>query len=323
MKTAHLGRSGVIVSRICLGTMNFGPFTSEGDSFAIMDRALEAGVQFFDTANVYGRSAGRGATETIVGNWFAQGGGRRDQVVLATKVYGATGDGPNDKRLSARHIRQACEDSLRRLRTDRIDLYQMHHVDRHTPWEEVWQAMDQLVRAGKVLYVGSSNFAAWHIVKANAIARERNLMGIVSEQSIYHLNNRTVELEVLPMCAAEGVAVLPWSPLGGGLLGGVLKKAAEGRRASDFIQSRLEQYRPRIEAYERLCGALGAPPAEVGLAWLLQQPAVTAPIVGPRTMEHLESALRAVDLELDAATLRELDDVFPGPGGPAPEAYAW
>jgi len=323
MQTTHLGRTGLRVSRVCLGTMNFGPFTTEGESFALMERALEAGVQFFDTANVYGRSAGRGATETIVGNWFAQGGGRRDQVVLATKVYGAIGDGPNDKRLSARHIRQACEDSLQRLRTDRIDLYQMHHVDRETPWEEIWQAMEQLVRAGKVLYVGSSNFAAWHIVKANALARERGLLGIVSEQSIYHLNNRTVELEVLPMCESEGIGVLPWSPLGGGLLGGVLKKAAEGRRASDFIRSRVETLRPRLQAYENLCDELGAPPAEVALAWLLHRPAVTAPIIGPRTMEHLESAFRAVDLALDEATCKRLDEIFPGPGGPAPEAYAW
>ena len=323
MKTTHLGRTGLNVSRVCLGTMNFGPFTTERDSFAIMDRALAAGVQFFDTANVYGRSAGRGATETIVGNWFAQGGGRRDQVVLATKVYGATGEGPNDKRLSARHIRQACEDSLRRLRTDYIDLYQMHHVDRETPWEEIWQAMEQLVRAGKVLYIGSSNFAAWHIVKANAVARERGLLGIASEQSIYHLNNRTVELEVLPMCEAEGVGVLPWSPLGGGLLGGVLAKAAEGRRAADFIRSRVEMLRPRLEAYEKLCDELGAHPGEVALAWLLHRPAVTAPIIGPRTMEHLESALRAVELALDATALQKLDELFPGPGGPAPEAYAW
>ena len=323
MEFMHLGRSGLSVSRICLGTMNFGPFTDQADAFAIMDRALDAGIQFFDTANVYGRKAGRGATETIVGNWFAQGNGRREQVVLATKVYGTMGDGPNDKHLSARHIRQACDASLQRLQTDHIDLYQMHHVDRATPWEEIWQAMEQLMRAGKILYVGSSNFAAWHIVKANALARERGLLGIVSEQSIYHLNNRTVELEVLPMSLAEGVGVLPWSPVGGGLLGGVLKKAAEGRRAQDFVQSRLEKIRPQIEAYEKLCDKIGVPPAEVALAWLLQNPAITAPIVGPRTMDHLESAIRAVDVELSADTLKKLDEIFPGPGGPAPEAYAW
>ena len=323
MQTTHLGRTGLRVSRLCLGTMNFGPFTTPQDSFAIMDRALEAGVQFFDTANVYGRQAGRGATETIVGDWFAQGDGRREQVVLATKVYGTMGDGPNDQHLSARHIRQACEDSLRRLRTDHIDLYQMHHVDRSTPWEEIWQAMEQLIRAGKVLYVGSSNFAAWHIVKGNAAARERGLLGLVSEQSIYHLNNRAVELEVLPMCAAEGVAMLPWSPLAGGLLGGVLEKTANGRRASDFIRGRIEQHRAPLEAYEGLCADLEIPPGEVALAWVLRHPAVTAPIVGPRTMEHLESAIRALDVTLDDETASRLDEIFPGPGGPAPESYAW
>ena len=323
MKTTRLGRTGIRVSRICLGTMNFGPYTTEKDSFAIMDRALESGVQFFDTANVYGRSAGKGATETIVGNWFAQGNGRREQVVLATKVFGATGEGTNDRGLSARHIRQACDDSLRRLRTDRIDLYQMHHVDRRTPWEEIWQAMEQLIREGKVLYVGSSNFAAWHIVKANAAAKERALLGIVSEQSIYHLNNRTIELEVGPMCESEGIALLPWSPLGSGLLGGVLKKEAGGRRATDFVRSRLDESRPRIESYERLCDEIGIPPGEVALAWLLQRPAVTAPIVGPRTMEQFESAIRAAEITLDEKVLGKLDEIFPGPGGPAPEAYAW
>jgi len=323
MKTTHLGHTGLTVSRICLGTMNFGPFTTPEDSFAIMDRALEAGVQFFDTANVYGRQAGIGATEKIIGNWLAQGNGRREQVVLATKVYGNTGDGPNNRRLSARHIRQACEDSLRRLQTDRIDLYQMHHVDRDTPWEEIWQAMEQLIGSGKILYVGSSNFAAWHIVKANAAAKERGLLGVVSEQSIYHLNNRTVELEVLPMCAAEGIGVLPWSPVGGGILGGVLKKEAAGRSATDFVRSRVEKLRPQVEAYEKLCDKIGVHPAEVALAWVMKHPAVTAPIIGPRTMEHLEAAIRAVDVVLSDATLKELDAIFPGPGGPAPEAYAW
>lgn len=323
MNTISLGRSGLQVSRICLGTMNFGPLTSADDSFAIMDRALEAGVQFFDTANVYGRHAGKGATESIVGDWFARGDGRRDRVVLATKVYGAMGDGPNERGLSARHIRQACEASLRRLRTDYIDLYQMHHVDRRTPWEEIWQAMEQLLREGKVLYVGSSNFAAWHIVKANCAAARRNLLGIVSEQSIYHLNNRTIELEVLPMCRDEGVGLLPWSPLGGGLLGGALKKAAEGRRGGDMVQSRLEEYRSRIEAYESLCAEIGVAPAEVAIAWLLANPTVTAPIIGPRTLDQLESAIRATKVTLEDAVMRRLDEIFPGPGGPAPEAYAW
>jgi aryl-alcohol dehydrogenase-like predicted oxidoreductase len=323
MKTTQLGRTGVQVSRICLGTMNFGPHTTEADAFRIMDHALASGVQFFDTANVYGRSAGRGATETIVGNWLAQGGGRREQVVLATKVYGRMGDGPNDVRLSARHIRQACEESLRRLRTDHIDLYQMHHVDRQTPWEEIWQAMGQLIDQGKVLYVGTSNFAAWHIVKGNAAARALGRLGIVSEQSIYHLNSRLVELEVLPMCASEGIAVLPWSPLGGGLLGGVLKHAGSARRSSDFVRERTEKHRSQLERYEALCDRLGLAPAVVALAWVLRHPAVTAPIVGPRILEHLEAAIAATEARLDDEAAAELERIFPGPGGTAPEAYAW
>src|SRR4051812_556227 len=221
MEYTNLGRTGLQVSRLCLGTMNFGPFTTEPDSFAIMDRALEHGINFFDTANVYGWKKGEGVTEQIVGRWFAQGGGRREKTVIATKVYGGMGDWPNESRLSALHIRRACEESLRRLQTDHIDLYQMHHVDRLTPWEEIWQAMETLVQQGKVIYVGSSNFAGWHLVQAQCEAKARNFMGLVSEQSLYNLNARMIELEVLPACEEYGLGVIPWSPLGGGLLGGV------------------------------------------------------------------------------------------------------
>jgi aryl-alcohol dehydrogenase-like predicted oxidoreductase len=303
--------------------MNFGPHTEEPDAFRIMDHALEHGIQFFDTANVYGRTAGRGATERIVGNWFAQGGKRREQVVLATKVYGRMDDGPNDARLSARHIRLACEESLQRLHTDFIDVYQMHHIDRDTPWDEVWQAMDQLVRQGKVLYVGSSNFAGWQIAQACERATQRGSLGLVSEQSLYNLNARTVELEVIPACRSYGLGLLPWSPLGSGLLGGVLDKREQGRRVSDFVKERLERDRPRIEAYETLCAELGQAPGEVALAWLLHNPVVTAPIIGPRTLDQLESALKATELRLARETLQRLDKLFPGPGGEAPEAYAW
>jgi aryl-alcohol dehydrogenase-like predicted oxidoreductase len=323
MEYVRLGRTALKVSRLCLGTMNFGPLTSEADSFAIMDRALEAGIQFFDTANVYGWKTGEGVTEQIVGRWFAQGGGRREQVVLATKVFGRMGEGPNDRGLSARHIVLACEGSLRRLRTDYIDLYQMHHVDREAPWEEVWEAMERLLRAGKILYVGSSNFAAWHIAQCNAVAQQRNLLGLVSEQSLYNLTQRTIELEVLPACQALGLAVLPWSPLAGGLLGGVLEEHNSGRRAQERIRNAVEKHRPQLEAYEALCRKLGAAPGVMALAWLLHRPGVTAPIIGPRTLEQLEEALRALTLQLDAPTLAELDRIWPGPGGPAPEAYAW
>ena len=323
MQYVHLGRSGLRVSRLCLGTMNFGPLTSEGDSFALMDRAREAGINFFDTANVYGWRRGEGVTEQIIGRWLAQGGGRRESIVLATKVYAAMGEGPNDSRLSAYHIRRACDESLRRLQTDHIDLYQMHHVDRETPWDEIWQAMEQLVAAGKVVYVGSSNFAGWQIAQANARATARHFLGLVSEQSLYNLSARTVELEVLPACRAHGVGVIPWSPLAGGLLGGALQKAKEGRRASERLQKSVERYRAQLETYEGLCRELGESPADVALAWLLANPAVTAPIIGPRTMEQLTGSLRALEITLSAEQLARLDRIWPGPGGEAPEAYAW
>jgi aryl-alcohol dehydrogenase-like predicted oxidoreductase len=323
MEYRQLGRTGLQVSPLCLGTMNFGPHTTEPDSHAIMDKALDLGINFFDTANGYGGKRGEGITEQIIGRWLAQGGGRRDKVVLATKVYGQTGEWPNMGRLSAYHIRKACEDSLRRLQTDHIDLYQMHHVDRQTPWEEIWQAMEQLVREGKVIYVGSSNFAGWHIAQANSIARERHFLGLVSEQSLYNLNARTVELEVLPACRAFGLGVIPWSPLAGGLLGGALQKSESGRRANPDMQKRVDANRSQLEAYEGLCRDIGEQPADVALAWLLHNDVVTAPIIGPRTMEQLDGSLRATEIRLSDEQLARLDAIFPGPGGEAPEAYAW
>jgi len=323
MEYTKLGRLGLKVSRLCLGTMNFGPETSEGESHAIMDRALEHGINFFDTANVYGRSKGVGATETIVGNWFAKGGGRREKVVLATKVYGEMGEWPNESRLSALHIRNACDASLKRLQTDHLDLYQMHHIYRAADWAEIWQAFETLVQQGKVLYVGSSNFAGWHIAKANEAAKARHGLGLVSEQCLYNLNDRMSELEVLPACEGHGMAVIPWSPLAGGLLGGVLGKIEGGRRAGEWVQEDLPKYRDRIEVYEAFCKEIGEQPADVALAWLLANPVVTAPIIGPRTMEQLDGSLRALELTLDEAAMGRLDEIFPGPGGAAPEAYAW
>ena len=324
MQYRTLGRTALRVSELCLGTMNFGPQTTETDSHAIMDRALDLGINFFDTANRYGGDKGAGATETIIGNWFAGGEGRREKVVLATKLFGAMTEWPNDGRLSARHIRLACDESLRRLQTDYIDLYQMHHIDRTAPWDEVWQAMDTLVQQGKIVYVGSSNFAGWHITQANESARQRGSLGLVSEQSHYNLLTRTVELEVLPACRHYGVGVIPWSPLGGGLLGGVLEKQSAGRRQTDAAQRRVEKLRPQLERWEALCSDLGEEPAAVALAWLLQQDGVTCPIIGPRTMEQLDGAsLRALELTLEPDTLTAIDEIFPGPGGTAPEAYAW
>jgi aryl-alcohol dehydrogenase-like predicted oxidoreductase len=303
--------------------MNFGPRTDEPDSFTIMDKALECGINFFDTANVYGWKTGEGVTENIIGRWFAQGGKRRESVVIATKVYGKMGEGPNDRRLSAYQIRRACEESLQRLQTDHIDLYQMHHIDRETPWEEIWQAMEVLVQQGKVLYVGSSNFAGWHIAQAQCAAAQRHFMGLVSEQSLYHLAKRAIELEVIPACLGYGLGLIPWSPLAGGLLGGALASSADGRRTEVGVQKGLEKYRSELEVYENLCQELGEAPADVALAWLLHQPAVTAPIIGPRTHEQLEGNLHSLDIQLSEETLKKLDEIWPGPGGAAPEAYAW
>ena len=323
MEYTNLGRTGLKVSRLCLGTMNFGTHTSVGDSHAIMDRALDEGINFFDTANRYGRDVHLGYTEEVIGDWIGQGGGRREQIVLATKLYGAMGDGVNERGLSAYHIRKACEDSLRRLKTDHIDLYQMHHVERSTPWQEIWQAMEQLVREGKVLYVGSSNFGGLHIALAQFAAEKRNFLGLVSEQSLYNLNARMIELEVIPACQEFGLGLIPWSPLSAGLLSGALQKMAEGRRGTDRYLERVEERRPQLEAYEAFCRELGENPADVAMAWLLHQPAVTAPIIGPRTMEQFQGNLGALEVELSADALARLDEIWPGPGGAAPEAYAW
>ena len=323
MEYTYLGRTGLKVSRLCLGTRNFGPHTTEPDSYAIMDKGLELGLNFYDTANVYGWKLGEGITEQIIGRWWAQGGGRRDKVVLATKVYNRMGEWPNESGLSALHIKKACEASLKRLQTDYIDLYQFHHVQRDTPWEEIWQVMEQLVQEGKILYAGSSNFAGWHIAKANEIAKARHYMGLVSEQSLYNLNARMVELEVVPVCQDYGLGLIPYSPLAGGLLGGALRKVKEGRRASEGQQKEMEQLQPQLEKWETFCAEIGENPADVALAWLLKNPVVTAPIIGPRTIDQLAGSLRALEINLSDEQMKTLDEIWPGPGGPAPEAYAW
>ncbi|MER7664670.1 aldo/keto reductase [Streptomyces sp. NPDC096193] len=329
MEYTQLGRTGLKVSRLVLGTMNFGPLTDEADSHTIMDTALGAGINFFDTANVYGWGENKGHTEEIVGSWFAKGGDRRDKVVLATKVYGnmaADGEAwPNHDKLSALNIRRAVDASLKRLKTDYIDLYQFHHIDRSTPVEEIWQAIDTLVQQGKILYVGSSNFPGWKIAQANEAATRRNSFGLVSEQCLYNLAERRAEMEVIPAAQEYGLGVIPWSPLQGGLLGGVLKKEAQGKRratgrAADALAD--ADSRAQIQAYEDLLDKHGLEPGEAALAWLLSRPGVTGPIVGPRTADQLESALRAVELRLSDELLTGLDEIFPGPG-PSPEAFAW
>jgi aryl-alcohol dehydrogenase-like predicted oxidoreductase len=320
MEYKNLGRTGLKVSPLCLGTMNFGPKTTEPDSYEIMDKALDLGINFFDTADVYGWKKGEGVTEQIIGRWFAQGGGRREKTVIATKVYGDMGDWPNTSRLSALHIRRACEASLKRLQTDYIDLYQMHHVYRDSPWDEIWQAFEILVQQGKVLYVGSSNFAAWHIVKANEAAKARHFMGLVSEQAKYSLMERSVELEVGPACLDYGLGIIPWSPLGGGPLGGPAEET--GRRTEGWAKETYEKKGDQLGKWYALCAELGESPADAALAWLLHQPVVTAPIIGPRTLDQLTSSMRATEIKFDAETLKKIDEIFPG-YKPAPEHFAW
>ncbi len=326
MHYVHLGRTGARVSRLALGTMNFGWHTDEQASQQIMDAALDVGINFFDTADIYSG----GGSESILGRWFTDDPSRRDKVVLATKLYVPTSDWPNAGGLSALHIRKACEDSLRRLQTDHIDLYQFHHVDRATPWEEIWEATDRLVRDGKVVYVGSSNFAGWHLAAAQEAASRRHTLGLASEQSLYNLMERTIELEVLPAARHYGIGLLPWSPLAGGLLAGAAAGAAAGRRGDDSAllahstrERRIAANLDRLQQYEDLAAGLDVTPAALALGWLLAQPGVTAPVLGPRTLDQLTGALPALDVGLEEETLATLDTLFPGPGGEAPDAYTW
>lgn len=332
MIARQLGRSGLQVSPLAVGTMNFGPVTSESDSHHILDRAADAGITVIDTADVYGahptnqaygNEPDKGLTEQIIGRWFAAGGGRRDSTVLMTKVFGRMGPGPDDLGLSARHILRACDESLRRLQTDRIDVYFLHHVDRNTPWDEVWSALGTLHDAGKIVYAATSNHAAWQIVAGQEEAARRGRFGFVADQSIYNLKERTVELEVLPACRAYGVGIVPYSSLHGGLLAGALAKSDALRSSAGRAEKAIAADRPQIERYEALCADLAQHPATVALAWLLHQEGVATVPLGLRTVDQLAASAAAVDLRLDDATLARLDDIFPGPGGPAPEAYAW
>jgi aryl-alcohol dehydrogenase-like predicted oxidoreductase len=321
MKHRQLGRSALRVSELCLGTMNFGPETSEPDSFRILDAALEAGINFVDTANQYGGRLGVGATESLLGRWLAQDPSRRDRIVLATKVYEPMSADVNDRGLSARHIQMACDASLRRLGVDHIDLYQMHHIDRTAPVEEIWQAMDRLIAQGKITYVGSSNFPGWAIARTSEKCIAAQRLGLVSEQSLYNLVERRAELEVLPACRAYGVGVITWSPLAGGLLAG---RASDGgrRRQSEATLRSAEERAVQLAQFTALCDELGETPSGVALAWLLRQPGVTATIIGPRSLAQLQSVLHVPEIELEDGAVRRIDEIFPGPG-PAPEAYAW
>jgi aryl-alcohol dehydrogenase-like predicted oxidoreductase len=322
MNYTKLGRSGLMISRLCLGTMNFGAITPEKESFEIMNRALELGINFFDTANVYGGKKGEGITEKIMGKWLEGNKERRDKIVLATKVYGEMGNRINEKYLSAYHIKKACEDSLKRLKTDHIDLYQMHHVHRDTPWDEIWQAMEQLICEGKIIYVGSSNFAGWDIATASEEARRRKLLGLISEQSKYNLFNRFIEREMIPACNYYGVGIIPWSPLEGGLLGGVLKKLGDGRRGKNEIVNKLKNNRAQIEKWEKFCDEFGEDPANVAMAWLLNRPGITSPIIGPRTLHQLVKSVKSLEINFDIESLSKLDTIFP-PAGESPQYYSW
>jgi len=330
MNYTKLGRSNLVVSKICLGTMHFGRVASEQEAFQIMDRALELGINFFDTANVYG---GQGKTEEIMGNWFAQGGGRRDKIVLATKVYGAmTGEPiPNEERgISAYKVRKHSADSLRRLQTDHIDLYQVHHIDRRVTAEEFWGTFERLVNKGDVTYVGTSNFPGWGLAKYQMQAWHRGFMGFVSEQTQYNLLNRIPELEVIPAARDLGIGILAYMPLAGGLLTGK-GKAVEGSRTHNVEREygiSLSE-NPQFEAFSQLCSDLGEQERTVAIAWTLANPTVSSAIVGIRSLQHLDNIERAAELQLDQGTLARLNEVFdinhgrPLRPGEAPEAYAW
>lgn len=321
MKYRQLGRSGVRVSELCLGTMNFGPRTERPAAFEILNVATDAGINFIDTANQYGGHLGVGATESLLGEWLKEVPARRARLVLATKVHEPMSDDINDRGLSARHIQDACEASLRRLGVDHIDLYQMHHIDRRTPIDEIWQAMDRLIAQGKITYVGSSNFPGWSIAQANERRLNGHRLGLVAEQTYYNLIERRAEMEVLPACIAYEVGLIVWSPLAGGLLAG-RSSAANGRRSTPDAQKAVQARREQLDAYAALCADLSLTPSTVALSWLLHQPAVVSTIIGPGNMDQLDSILGVPDVVLDADALARLDDIFP-PCGPAPEAYAW
>jgi aryl-alcohol dehydrogenase-like predicted oxidoreductase len=316
MEHRALGRTGVSVSKLCLGTMMFGALGNpdHDESIRIIHRALDAGINFLDTADVY--SAGE--SEVIVGKALAAG--RRDDVVLATKVHGAMSDDPNHGGNSRRWIIREVEDSLRRLGTDWIDLYQIHRPDSETDIDETLGALTDLVQQGKVRYIGSSTFPASQIVEAQWAARDRRLQRFVCEQPPYSILVRGIEADVLPTCARYGMGVIPWAPLASGWLSGRWRKGAEhpGSTRAERLPARYDLSLPdnqrKLDAAEQLAqlaDEAGMSLIELALAFVLSHPAVTAPIIGPRTMEHLESQLPAADVVLDAALLDRIDEIVP------------
>lgn len=318
MRYTTLGASRLEVSRVCIGTMNFGRHVATDDAHGILDEALALGINYIDTADRYGTPQRPHAAEEILGEWFAQGGDRRDRTVLATKVFEKTADWPNNGGLSALHIRRACEASLRRLRTDRIDVYQMHHVDRAAPWDEIWEAFGILRAEGKILYAGSSNFAGWHLAMAQTSAAHHHWR-LATEQSVYSLAVRDIEREVLPAARELGIGLVPWSPLAGGLLADV---SAGGRRADAEFAARAARHAEQLTATREIAHDLGVSVAVLALAWVASRPGVTAPIIGPRTVDQLRELATVPDVDIPRELVDRLDAVWPGPGV-APEAYAW
>jgi aryl-alcohol dehydrogenase-like predicted oxidoreductase len=320
MKYVKLGKTGLSVSRICLGCMSYGSkkwrqwVLTEDEAREHFARAIEAGINFFDTANVYSL----GVSEEITGRWLGEMG-RRDELVIATKVHGRMAEGPNCVGLSRKHIIAACEASLRRLKTDYIDLYQIHRWDYTTPIEETLDALDSLVRAGKVRYLGASSMAAWQFSKALYLAREHGWHRFVSMQNHYNLAYREEEREMIPLCIDQGVGVIPWSPLARGFLCGNRTregKALTVRASSDPFAAPYytQDGFAIVDAVAKVAAARGVTPGEVALAWILQAPGVTAPIIGTTRLEHLDEAIRALDLELSAEEIAALE----GPYRPKP-----
>lgn len=313
MELRSLGRTGVKVSSLCLGCMMFGGRTNAKDSYDIIDRSLDAGINFLDTANVY--SIGR--SEEVTGEALKRNG-KRSSVFLATKVHGKMGEGPNDLGNSRRHIIEQCEASLRRLGTDYIDLYQLHRPQPEIPIDETLRAMDDLVRAGKVRYIGTSTYAAWQLVESLWVAKENHLNRFVTEQPPYNLLDRRIERELIPMAQTYGFGIIPWSPLAGGLLTGKYHRGEPppadtrfGAMASNPIQQRRWSDRvfDVIDGLTPIAEEKGITLSQLSLAWCMQQPGVTSPIIGPRTMEQLEDNLKAFDVELSPDDLKRIDHV--------------
>jgi len=315
MEYRNLGRTGVQVSALCLGCMMFGRRTEPGPSYAIVDRALEAGINFLDTANVYAR----GRSEEITGEALKRNG-KRDRVILATKVHGRMADDdPNAQGNSRVHIIQQCEASLKRLQTDYIDLYQLHRPDLHIPIDETLRAFDDLIRAGKVRYIGVSNFGAWQIVESLWASKELGLNRFVSDQSPYNLADRRMEREQIPMAITYGLAVIPWSPIGGGLLTGKYRRGEpepqDSRYGHETDPSRRGRFSPGVfdlvDGLMPIAAAKGVPLSQFAMAWVRQQPGVTAPIMGPRTMEQLEDNLLSLNVEITDEDRSRVDEVIP------------